>query len=72
MADPAALFSDHVTSRLEVPLIKLDVSADMSFGNRFFLVSLFLGIVLIRYNRCNQGEFKDALRRHLTLFSLVC
>nr|XP_046259755.1 ephrin type-A receptor 6-like isoform X1 [Scatophagus argus] len=31
----------------------------MSFGNRFFLVSLFLGIVLTRFSRCNQVVLLD-------------
>uniref|UniRef100_A0AAQ5YIX2 Ephrin type-A receptor 6 n=1 Tax=Amphiprion ocellaris TaxID=80972 RepID=A0AAQ5YIX2_AMPOC len=31
----------------------------MSFGNRFFLVSLFLGIVLTRFGYCNQVVLLD-------------
>ncbi|KAM6979142.1 ephrin type-A receptor 6-like [Tautogolabrus adspersus] len=31
----------------------------MSFGNRFFLVSLFLGIFLSRYSHCNQVVLLD-------------
>ncbi|XP_031137609.1 ephrin type-A receptor 6 isoform X1 [Sander lucioperca] len=31
----------------------------MSFGNRFFLVSLFLGIVVTRFSHCNQVVLLD-------------
>ncbi|XP_029314518.1 ephrin type-A receptor 6 [Cottoperca gobio] len=31
----------------------------MSFGNRFFLISLFLGIVLTRFGHCNQVVLLD-------------
>ena len=67
--DPAALFffffffffkytyvSNHVTSDTA-----LDVAADMSFGHRFFLVALCLGIVPSRFGHCNQGEFNEPL-----------
>ncbi|XP_038576171.1 ephrin type-A receptor 6-like isoform X1 [Micropterus salmoides] len=37
----------------------MDVAGDMSFGNRFFLVSLFLGIVLTRVSHCNQVVLLD-------------
>lgn len=58
MAEPAAPLSDHVSPRIEAPQIKpvVDAAADMSFGERFFLVSLFLGIVLTRPSHSNQGE----------------
>ncbi|XP_070832291.1 ephrin type-A receptor 3 isoform X4 [Chaetodon trifascialis] len=39
--------------------MKLDAGADMSSGNRFFLVSLFLGIVLTRFSQCNQVVLLD-------------
>ena len=47
----------------------INVAADMSFGNRFFLVSLFLGIVLTRFGRCNQGEFNRSNPGILNLFN---
>ncbi|KAK5921156.1 hypothetical protein CgunFtcFv8_024882 [Champsocephalus gunnari] len=31
----------------------------MSFGNRFLLASLFLGIVLTRFSHCNQVVLLD-------------
>lgn len=49
--------SNHVTSDTA-----LDVSADMSFGHRFFLIALFLGIVPSRFGHCNQGEFNEDSR----------
>ena len=48
--------SNHVTSDTA-----LDVAADMSFGHRFFLVALCLGIVPSRFGHCNQGEFNEPL-----------
>ncbi|XP_058479232.1 ephrin type-A receptor 6-like isoform X1 [Solea solea] len=37
----------------------MDVAGDMSCGKRFFLVSLFLGIVLTRFGQCNQVVLLD-------------
>lgn len=45
--------------------INLDVAANMTSGNRFCLLSLFLGIVLTRFSHCNQGEFNDPSPRRL-------
>lgn len=39
-----------------VPQVKLDVAANMNFGNRIFLVPVLLGIVITRFIRCNQGK----------------
>ena len=48
----------YLSSIGSLPQIKpaVDVAADMSFGKRIFVVSLFLGIVLTRFSQCNQGE----------------
>lgn len=52
----------------------INVAADMSFGNRFLLVSLFLGIVITRFSHCNQGETNaqcyNPIFRNLSLDSL--